>query len=91
MADLLAMEKAIAALQREVSALRKELGNSPVRGAAGGGGGMAIAIVDLLPALPTKPRFVFHSVDGQVWGSGPGCTRWYPVLKCTSLNGAPGD
>jgi len=57
----------------------------------GGGGGFSIETVATMPAIPTEPTIVYHSVDGQMWGSGPGHTRWYPLMRGTTRSGAPGS
>jgi hypothetical protein len=56
----------------------------PVARVVTGGSSSGIQTVDVLPAIPTVPKFVYLTTDNQIYGSGPGNTRWYPLMKPTA-------
>lgn len=48
-----------------------------------GEGGLVIEAVEELPSdFPySEPNIVWY--DGQLWGTGPGASRWYPMMRFT--------
>lgn len=44
--------------------------------------------VDTFPAIPERPTIIW--IDGQMWGSGPDLTKWYPLMRLTDVVGEPG-
>jgi len=60
-------------------------------------GSMKIDVVTSLPQIPTKgPKIVWWlgpdkggTGDNQLWASGPGRTRWYPLMVITDKSGVP--
>lgn len=60
-----------------------------------GGTNFKINVVTVLPDIPSSPTIVWFregenpAASDQLWATGPGNTKWVPLMYLTTTSGAP--
>lgn len=83
------LKKRIDALERELSKLRGQSANVPLRPGTTGGVGFKIPTFTTFPPIPAGPRLI--SCKGQLWYAESTFTAWMPCVAFTTSTGAPGS